>query len=231
MHPYFKWTFVVLVPFAIWIVASAAHSRRLKPLYRKHVRESRRERLFLASLAFFLGLAGVRALTHAIRAGIGPFHDISAGGRHIHHLVWGILLLLLIGYLWLAEVGTGERGSTWIGRLTAVLFGLGAALTLDEYALWLNLRDVYWAREGRASIEAAMFFGGCYRLASGAVRFCTLLLTRLSMFCVAAGHYQAVSSKRLLHPELLKSRAPCRSNPLRPFRRSRSSVIGRRLRE
>jgi hypothetical protein len=154
-----KWTLLTVIPFALWLLLSAARSGRLRPLYEKHVRQSRRERLFLASVAFFLGFVGVRMLTHAIRAGVGPFHNISLHGRHIHHLVWGILLLLIVGYSWLAQVGTGEGGLTWLGRLTAILYGIGAALTLDEYALWLNLRDVYWGREGRESIRAVMFFG------------------------------------------------------------------------
>jgi hypothetical protein len=159
-HVYIRWTFAVLLPIAALLLLLAARSGRLKPLYDKHVRQTRRERMFLASLAFFLGFGGVRIVTHMIRAGIGPFHDISSGGRHIHHLVFGIILLLVVGYSWLAQVGTGEGGLTWLGRLTCVLYGLAAALTLDEYALWLNLRDVYWAREGQASIHAAFFFGG-----------------------------------------------------------------------
>lgn len=159
-HVYIRWTFLVLVPIAAWLLLSAARSGRLKPLYDKHVRQTRRERMFLASLAFFLGFGGVRIITHMIRAGIGPFHDISSGGRHLHHLVFGIILLLLVGYSWLAQVGTGEGGTTWLGRVTCLLYGLAAALTLDEYALWLNLRDVYWAREGRASVHAVFFFGG-----------------------------------------------------------------------
>jgi hypothetical protein len=123
--------------------------------------ETRRERLFLASLAFFITVLVVRALTLAIRHDIGPFHDISMDGRHIHHLVWGILLLLLVGYLWLVEVGTGAASPTqWTGRLTSMLFGVAAALTLDEFALWLNLRDVYWERQGRESFEALALFGG-----------------------------------------------------------------------
>ena len=102
----------------------------------------------------------VRVLTHAIHAGRGPFHDVSMGGRHIHHLVWGILLLLVVGYAWLLQIGTGQgRGSRWCGRAMSFLYGLGAALTLDEFALWLNLRDVYWDREGRASIDAVLLFG------------------------------------------------------------------------
>ena len=82
-------------------------------------------------------------------------------GRHIHHLVWGILLLLLVGYSWLMQIGTGTPStSVWMGRLSCILYGVAAALTLDEFALWLNLRDVYWEREGRESIEAMAVFGG-----------------------------------------------------------------------
>jgi hypothetical protein len=82
------------------------------------------------------------------------------GGRHIHHLVIGIALLLLVGYGWLAEVGTGtDDSSIFLSRLMSILYGAGAALTLDEFALWLNLRDVYWAPEGRTSIDAIILFG------------------------------------------------------------------------
>jgi hypothetical protein len=82
-------------------------------------------------------------------------------GRHIHHLVWGILLLMLVGYSWLIEMGTGAASSSrWGGRLTSMVYGVAAALTLDEFALWLNLRDVYWEREGRESYEALAVFGG-----------------------------------------------------------------------
>jgi hypothetical protein len=81
-------------------------------------------------------------------------------GRHIHHLVWGILLLLLVGYGWLIEIGTGARDSwRWLGRFMSMLYGVAAALTLDEFALWLNLKDVYWQRQGRESFEAMGLFG------------------------------------------------------------------------
>ncbi|MGI9100811.1 MAG: hypothetical protein ACR2IF_00070 [Terriglobales bacterium] len=153
-------TFVVFVVWALTIVAAAVLRGRFHHIYRAHLGETRRERHFLASLAFFLTFGIVRIITYSIRAGVGPFHDLSAGGRHIHHLVWGILLLLIVGYLWLSELGTGARdASVWTGRVTALLFGIGAALTLDEFALWLNLADVYWSTEGRASIRAAFFFG------------------------------------------------------------------------
>jgi hypothetical protein len=129
----------------------------LSELYRFHFRSERRERLFLASLAFLLTFAVVRGITYSIRAGIGPFHNVSAGGTHIHHLVWGILLLIVVGYVWLLEVGVG---SNWVASLTAILFGVGAALTLDEFALWLNLQDVYWEQQGRVSVDVVLIFGG-----------------------------------------------------------------------
>jgi hypothetical protein len=131
----------------------------LAELYRFHFKSERRERLFLASLGFLLTFGIVRAITYLIRAGIGPIHNVSAGGLHIHHLVWGILLLLAVGYIWLIQEGTGESPvPSWFSRLTAVAYGVGAALTLDEFALWLNLQDVYWERQGRVSIDAVVIF-------------------------------------------------------------------------
>ena len=129
----------------------------LKRLYQIHFRNERRERLFLASVAFLITFAIVRGITLMIRMQIGPIHNMTAGGLHIHHLVWGILLLLVVGYIWLLEVGVG---SGWIASTTAIAFGVGAALTLDEFALWLNLSDVYWAGQGRESIDAVLIFGG-----------------------------------------------------------------------
>src|ERR1700693_5937204 len=119
-----------------------------------------RRRLFVASVSFFLTFAGVRAVVYAIEHQIPPFHFIQSGGRHIHHLVFGIIILLLVGYGWLSEIGTGaDDSSILLSRLMSILYGVGAALTLDEFALWLNLRDVYWSREGRASIDAIILFG------------------------------------------------------------------------
>jgi hypothetical protein len=127
----------------------------LKRIYGFHFQNERRERLFLASLGFLLTFAIVRIITHLIKAGIGPFHNVSNGSLHIHHLVWGILLLLVVGYVWLLEVGTG---STWVAGVTAIAYGAGAALALDEFALWLNLRDVYWLPAGEVSIDAVVIF-------------------------------------------------------------------------
>ena len=119
-----------------------------------------RRRLFVASVSFFLTFAGVRAVVFAVLHHIPPFHFIESGGRHIHHLVFGIIILLLVGYGWLADIGTGEDDSSiLLSRLMSILYGVGAALTLDEFALWLNLRDVYWSPQGRSSIDAIFLFG------------------------------------------------------------------------
>src|SRR6202795_2618891 len=129
----------------------------LKRIYGFHFQSERRERLFLASLGFLVTFGIVRGITHLIKAGIGPFHNVSGGGLHIHHLVWGILILLVVGYIWLIEEGIA---SSWSSSITAIAFGVGAALTLDEFALWLNLQDVYWTGPGRESIDAVVIFIG-----------------------------------------------------------------------
>jgi hypothetical protein len=65
-----------------------------------------------------------------------------------------------VGYGWLADLGTGEDDSSLLlSRLMSILYGVGAALTLDEFALWLNLKDVYWSPQGRTSIDAIILFG------------------------------------------------------------------------
>jgi hypothetical protein len=130
--------------------------KELKRLYTFHFQDERRERLFLASLSFLVTFGVIRAITHMIRAGVGPFHNVTMnGGLHIHHLVWGILLLLVVAYVWLMEIGVG---SSWTASATAIAFGVGAALTLDEFALFLNLQDVYWQVQGRESIDAVVIF-------------------------------------------------------------------------
>ncbi len=132
--------------------------RRIRALYRRHFHDHRRERMFLASSFFLLTFCAARGLTDLGRHGDVPF-QVEVGGVHVHHLVWGILLLLVVGYVWLYQVGAGVEGH-WCrpGRSTAIRYGAGAALTLDEFALWLHLRDNYWEREGRASIDAVMIF-------------------------------------------------------------------------
>jgi hypothetical protein len=144
----------------VLLLVAVTSPRRTLTLYREHFRAPAKERLFLSSLGFFGGFVGVRVITISIHFDIGPFRDVTRGGVHVHHLVWGILLLLLVGYLWLVQFATGiAPASRWASRVAAILYGLGAALTLDEFALWLHLEDVYWQREGRESVRAVLMFG------------------------------------------------------------------------
>lgn len=115
--------------------------------------------MVLASASFFVTFGASRMVVYGGRNSVQPF-AMWIGGIHVHHYVWGILLLLVVGYLWLIQVGTGARPETErFGRFTALLYGAAAALTLDEFALWLHLDDVYWERTGRMSIDAVMLFG------------------------------------------------------------------------
>jgi hypothetical protein len=127
-------------------------------VYRKHFEDLRRERQFLSATSFFVTFTTTRTITHAIRAGRGPFHNITPGGRHIHHMTFGIFGLLGVGYLWMREIGLGTEGRLG-SRATAIVYGAGSALTLDEFALWLNLADDYWTKQGRESIDAVAMFG------------------------------------------------------------------------
>jgi hypothetical protein len=107
---------------------------------------------FLFFSAFLLSWGFIRTSAHMIRAQVSWWPgNVEVGGTHIHHLVWGIILLLLTGWIGI----TVEPDSPW-QEIFAVLFGIGAGLTLDEFALWLNLRDVYWEKEGRRSIDAVI---------------------------------------------------------------------------
>lgn len=147
-------------------------THRIGELYRQHFRDSRRERLFLSSLAFFIAFGVVRAIAYSIHQEIGPLRNVYIHGTHVHHLVFGICLLLIVGYLWLAQVGTGMNStSRWVSSITAILYGIGAALTLDEFALWLNLEDVYWTGEGRESVDAVILFGALLSVGLQAISF------------------------------------------------------------
>jgi hypothetical protein len=115
--------------------------------YREELGPGQRSAL-LSWLAFTVTFGGLRALTYSIRAGRGPFRNISVGGAHLHHYMWGIGLLAGVG-----EVAV--RGDERHRRHPAVAvgYGSGLALIVDEFALLLDLKDVYWAKQGRISID------------------------------------------------------------------------------
>ena len=100
-------------------------------------------------LAFVVTFVLTRLITRLIRAGRGPFHDMAVGGTHVHHEVYGIIAMLVSG-----AVEFAYRPQTPGAQILGALFGAGAALTLDEFALWLHLEDVYWSSEGRKSVDA-----------------------------------------------------------------------------
>lgn len=127
--------------------------------YRRNiVAEPRRERGFLSAVAFTTTFAAARGITHAIRAGVGPFGNMSVGGRHLHHSTIGIFGLLGVGYIWIyRQAIEGAHGPS---RAVAVAYGAASALTLDEFALWLDLQDDYWDAQGRKSIDAVAIFAG-----------------------------------------------------------------------
>jgi hypothetical protein len=102
-------------------------------------------------LAFSGTFGGVRGVTHAIRAGKGPFKNMSVGGEHLHHYMWGIGLLAGVGAI-------AVKGDETLRRhpVTALAYGAGLALIVDEFALLLDLRDVYWAKQGRVSVDVGI---------------------------------------------------------------------------
>jgi hypothetical protein len=123
----------------------------VRTFWQRDVVDRGKEPELLLIVAFLLGFGAVRFITHSIRNDWLPiFGNVSAGGVHIHHMVPGMLLVLVAGYFGLV------MGDNRPVRLLSVLFGIGAALVLDEFALWLMLADVYWTEEGRRSIEAVI---------------------------------------------------------------------------
>lgn len=133
----------------------------LREAYRRHFQDHRRERAFLHAVGFTAGFAGCRVVTHAIRAGRGPFRNLSAGGRHLHHSTPGIIGQIALGYLWTWQVAIGTDPRRRAGSRAAALgAGLATALTLDEFALWFDLADDYWDSAGRKSVDAVVLFWG-----------------------------------------------------------------------
>jgi hypothetical protein len=110
--------------------------------------DPRQRSALISWLAFTATFATVRGITYSIRAGRGPFRNLSLGGEHVHHYLWGIGLLAGVGAI-------AVRGDERLRQhpVVAVSYGSGLALIIDEFALLLDLRDVYWARQGRISVD------------------------------------------------------------------------------
>jgi hypothetical protein len=102
----------------------------------------------LSWLAFTVTFGAVRGITYSIKNGKGPFGNLSVGGEHLHHYMWGIGLVSGVG-------GVAVHGGEAHRRhpLVALSYGAGLALIVDEFALLLDLKDVYWAKQGRISVD------------------------------------------------------------------------------
>jgi hypothetical protein len=106
--------------------------------------------LLAAMLLSFLFIRTSARLMRSPKVPWWPGSVTTEGGLHVHHLVFGIVLMLVSGF-----VLALQPGSPWF-EIVAGVFGVGAGLTLDEYALWLHLEDVYWSEEGRRSVDAVV---------------------------------------------------------------------------
>jgi hypothetical protein len=142
--------------------------QRIRGAGQAHLNFRRRSSLRLL-ISFLITFALIRLLTYSIHNNLGPFHDIVIGGSgasiHIHHYMWGLLLIAVCGFLALSL--DAARWHPWL----AIPFGIGLALVLDEFALLLQLKDVYWAQQGRISVDIGVivaaglvlyYIGQCY---------------------------------------------------------------------
>jgi hypothetical protein len=119
----------------------------LRAAYRDELGPRERSAL-LSWIAFTATFAGVRAITYSIKHGEGPFHDVTVGGAHLHHYMWGIAMVSGVGAV---AVSGDERIRDQ--PLVGLTYGSGLALIVDEFALLLDLKDVYWAKQGRTSVD------------------------------------------------------------------------------
>jgi hypothetical protein len=121
--------------------------------YDKDIQVPGKEAHFLILIAFVSSFGFIRFSAHMIRAQVSwwPGNVETKSGTHIHHMFWGILLLITMGYIGIAT----SIPDPWF-ELVALAFGIGMGLTMDEFALWLNLEDVYWQKKGRQSIDAVV---------------------------------------------------------------------------
>ena len=110
--------------------------------------DPRQRSALLSWLAFTTTFGAVRGITYSIKEGKGPFGNLSVGGAHLHHYMWGIGMLSAVG-------GIAVHGEDAQRRHPAVAlaYGTGLALIVDEFALLLDLKDVYWAKQGRISVD------------------------------------------------------------------------------
>jgi hypothetical protein len=127
---------------------SSSVAKDVRRVYHEELDAGQRAAL-LSWLAFTATFGAVRGITYSIKNGKGPFGNLSVGGEHLHHYMWGIGLISGVG-------GIAVHGGNSEHRrhpVVALAYGAGLALIVDEFALLLDLKDVYWAKQGRISVD------------------------------------------------------------------------------
>lgn len=128
---------------------------RIRKIYNKYIKERNEEPRFLIILSFFLTFIIARLVVYNIQYHIVPIANsyIFIHQIHIHHLVFGITLLLIAGFIRIPQFGS------YLIRLSSIFYGIGAALTLDEFSIWLRLNpSAYFGQTGRQSIDVVVIF-------------------------------------------------------------------------
>jgi hypothetical protein len=139
------------------LYAEIVGGRRMSGWWSAHIVHSGRLPLFCFFVAFLVTFSFIRLSVRMIRAQVSWWPgNITSGGNHIHHVVFGTIFMVAAGIAGIAAPGSGL---TW-RSVAAGLFGVGTALVLDEFALILHLRDVYWSSAGRVSIDAVLIAAG-----------------------------------------------------------------------
>ena len=123
---------------------------RFIPGYETHIYNDNKEPLLIVFLAFLITFALTRLYTRLARK--HGWGSASSGGVHVHHMVIGVILMAIGGLLSFTQFNYEES----VYNVSAILFGTGLALTLDEFAMIFHLKDVYWSEEGRTSIDAIL---------------------------------------------------------------------------
>lgn len=170
-----------------------------------NLEENHEQAVFLVFVGFLGSFAFIRMSTRIIRSesvSWWPGNIESDSGVHVHHLVFGIVTMMAAGTL-----GFVSDGRTPYTEICALLFGIGVGLTIDEYALWVHLEDVYWEREGRSSIDATVIAAAMMMLivlgvspvvidsSSTSALISSILLTIFAFGCVAI----CFAKGRILH--------------------------------
>lgn len=160
-----------------------------------NLEENHEQAVFLVLVGFLGSFAFIRMSTRIIRSesvSWWPGNVESGSGVHLHHLVFGIVTMMAAGTL-----GFAADGRAPFTEICALLFGIGVGLTIDEYALWVHLEDVYWAEEGRSSVDATVIAASLMLLivlgvspvaidsSSTATLIASIVLTIFAFACVA----------------------------------------------